>query len=344
MVARVQVRERAHAEKRAAGNYFIDEKKDVDFITSGSKVLDLALGGGWARGRVANVVGDKSTGKTLLCIEASANFVAKVGKKARVRHREIESAFDVGYAKALGFPTSQVDRASMDTVEELWADLEAIVKGARGPELVIVDSLDALSDAAEMERGMDEASYGAAKAKQLSQLFRRLVRKLEDKDVTLLIVSQIRDKIGVSFGRKYSRSGGRALDFYASQVMMLAHLGHLNRTVKGSKRSIGVNIRANMDKNKIALPQRQAQFPILFGWGVDDIASCLNFLKETKGLKEAGYKSNMTDVDILLTSRDLMNGPREEYLEEQTHLHKMVDVRWRDIERTLMPKRSKYGN
>lgn len=337
-------RERIRAEKReGGGNYFANPKTNLRFIPSGSRLFDLALGGGWVRGRVANVVGDKSTGKTLLCIEASANFVA-MESKGKVRYREAEAAFDKGYAAALGMPVDRVDFGDpIETVEQLWADLERIVSGAKGPELVIVDSLDALSDDAEMARDMTEGSYGANKAKLMSQLFRRLIRKMEDKDVTLIIVSQVRDKIGVTFGRKTTRSGGKALDFYASQVPYLAHIGQISKTIKGTKRTTGVEIRAKLDKNKVGLPFREAQFPILFGWGIDDIASCLAWLKETKGLKIAGYKENMSEAEIRATSLDLINSPPSEFLSEQHHLHKVVEKRWYEIETSLLPSRTKYG-
>lgn len=338
-------RERIRALKReGGGNYFANPKEDLKFITSGSKVLDLALGGGWARSRIANIVGDKSTGKTLLCIEASANFVA-LEPKGKVRYREVEAAFDKGYAAALGMPVDRVDFGSkrVDTVEELWDDLEKIAELARGPELVVVDSLDALSDEEEMARDMRKGSYGAKKAKNMSELFRRLVRKLERKDVTVIIVSQVRDKMNVSFGDKVGRSGGRALDFYASQVPYLAHLGRLSRTTKGVKHVTGVEIRAQIKKNKVSLPFREAYFPVLFGWGIDDIASCLSYLKETKSLAAADYKANLTDGDILAISRDLINGPRDEFQKELKHLHQCVEKKWRDVELSLLPNRTKYG-
>lgn len=346
MVQRVAAsRERVRDAKRSGGgNYFASPQTSIKFIPSGSKVFDLALGGGWARSRISNVVGDKSTGKTLLCIEASANFI-RGNPKGKVRYREAEAAFDEPYAAALGMPVDKVDFGDpLDTVEQLWADLERIVAGAKGPELVIVDSLDALSDDAEMAREMTDPSFGASKAKQLSQLFRRLVRKMEGKDVTLIIVSQIRDKIGATFGRKFTRSGGKALDFYASQVPYLAHIGQLHRTISKIKRASGVNIKAKLDKNKVGLPFREAEFPILFGWGVDDIASCLTFLKETGALKEAGYGKTMTDTDILAHSRDFMEAPVDEYDDEREYLHQCVVKRWHQIETTLLPSRTKYGN
>lgn len=326
------------------GNYFSSPKTDLEFIGSGSKTLDLALGGGWARRRVANIVGDKSTGKTLLCIEASANFIAKL-PKGKVRYREAEAAFDQGYARALGMPVDKVDFGEpLETVEDLFEDLEKILEGARSSELVIVDSLDSLSDRGEMERDMDKGSYGAEKAKKLSQMFRRLIRKLSEKDVTVIIVSQVRDKIGVTFGRKTTRSGGKALDFYASQVLYLAHIGVLQRTVSGTKRPSGVIVRGKMDKNKVGLSFREAEFPILFGWGVDDVSACLSWLKEVGGLKLAGLSNTMKDTEIRGYSLDFIDGPVDDYKDEVARLHDIVEKRWYEIETSLLPNRTKYGN
>jgi recombination protein RecA len=317
-MARVKVdKEIILPEKKTGGLYFSSPKTDVSFISSGCKTLDLALGGGWARRRIANVVGDKAVGKTLIMIEAAANF-ALIEPKGKIRYREAESAFDNNYAAALGFPVERVDFGEpIDTIEDVFEDLEKVLKGAKGPEIYIVDSLDSLSDRAEMDRKIDEGSYGMGKAKMLSQMFRRLVRDLANKDVTVFIVSQVRDNIGVTFGRKTTRSGGRALDFYASQVLFLSQLGRLDRTISNVKRVTGVKVRAQVDKNKIGLPYRECGFPIMFGYGIDDWKSCADYLKEVTG-------------EIV---------PKATSLKE---LHKMVEDHWWEIERKFMPTESKY--
>jgi recombination protein RecA len=324
-------------------NYFAHPKTSLKFIPSGCKTLDLALGGGWARGRVANIVGDKSTGKTLLCIEASANF-SIVAPKGKIRYREAEAAFDNSYAKALGMPIERIDFGQNDkafeTIEDMFEDLDAIISKAKGPELMIVDSLDALSDRAESERKIDEGTYGTAKAKLLSELFRRLVRKMNNKDVTLLIVSQVRDKIAtISFGRNTTRSGGRALDFYASQVLYLAHVGRIVKTVSGLKRPTGVKVQAKLDKNKVALPFREAAFSIRFGYGIDDAQACVDWLKETNSLKLAGIKadevSNYLDYMLSLTV--------EQEAQELAKLREIVERRWYEIEGKMLTPRAKYG-
>ena len=318
------------------GAYFKAPKTNIKFIHSGSKILDLALGGGWARNRVANIVGDKSTGKTLLAIEACANFAITV-PKGKIRYRESEHAFDVPYAKALGAPIDRIDFGDpLETVEDLFEDLQRIIKGAKNDELVIVDSLDALSDRAEMDRDMDAGSYGAQKAKNLSQMFRRLIGGLERSNVTLIIVSQIRDAIGVVYGKKQKRSGGHALDFYASQVLYLVHTGKLYRTVQGIKRASGVKIKATVDKNKVGLAYREAEFRLLFGYGIDDMQSCLQWLQESKSLKSTGITDIGKHLDIMedMTPTD--------YRAEVRRIHVVCQQRWYAIEADFMPTRKKY--
>lgn len=323
---------------KPGGNYFASPKSGLNFIHSGAKVLDLALGGGWAEDRVSNIVGDKSTGKTLLCIEASANFTMKY-PKGKIRYREAEAAFDQPYAKALGMPIERIDFGEpLETVEDLFEDLTAIVDGAKSKELVIVDSLDALSDRGEMERDMDKGTFGAQKAKLLSQLFRRLVQKMARKHVTLIIVSQVRDKIGPSFGRNTTRSGGKALDFYASQVLYLAHVGRLWRTVSGTKRTIGVNVQAKVDKNKVSLPFRECGFSIRFGYGVDDAQACIDWLSETKNLKEVGLSKEDTKYYL----NKLLKMEPEDAQSRLLELQAAVERNWYEIERRLLPTRSKY--
>jgi recombination protein RecA len=332
--------ERVRSTKREKiGNYFVAPKTHLSFIASGCKLLDLALGGGWAEGRIANIIGDKSTGKTLLAIEAAANFIRKY-PKARVRYREAEAAFDKPYAGALGMPISRVDfgTAPMVTVEDMFEDLTAIIEKANGPELYILDSLDALSNRAEMSREIDAGTFGAEKAKKMSELFRRLTQGMADKRVTLIIISQIRSKIGFTMGRTTDRQGGRALDFYASQVMYLAQVGRLVRTIAGIKRPTGVSILAKIDKNKVGLPFREAEFDITFGYGVDDIRACLEWLQLAGSLSESGVAKDK----IKNYGRAIQAWPDDEYAEEVKRIHEIVDRRWREVEQSFLPVRRKY--
>lgn len=320
------------------GAYFTTALSPARFINSGCNLLDRALGGGWAENRISNVVGDKSTGKTLLMIESAANFARKY-PKGIIDYRESESAFDKSYAQALGMPLDRVDFGQpLETIEDWFNDLSSVIAKAKQPHLYILDSLDALSDAAEMAREITEGSYGANKAKQSSQLFRRLTSQLADSKVTVIIVSQVRSKIGVSFGRHTTRSGGRALDFYASQVLYLQHVSTITKTVKGQKRAIGIDIKAKVDKNKVALPFREAAFTIKFGYGIDDAKADLMWLKDVKHLKDI----RLPEKEIEGYLRDLEDMTADEYTKELTDLHEAVNTRWFEIEDTLIPKRRKY--
>src|SRR5262249_40710237 len=150
--------------------------------------------------------------------------------------------------------------------------------------LYILDSLDALSDEAELEKfqaaldGKDVAgSYGTGKAKKMSEMFRLLTQDAEATGCSLGIISQIRDKIGVSFGETKTRSGGHALDFYCSQVLWLTEIGKLERSAYNQKRVVGVSVRSKNKKCKVGSPFRECDYDILFGYGIDDENSMIDY-------------------------------------------------------------------
>lgn len=300
--------------ERGAGLYFAAVNSRLRFIPTGCTLLDLVLGGGWPLGRVVNIVGDKSTGKTLLGMEAVANFF-RLYPKGWCRYVEAEGAFEPEYAKALGIPIDRVDiRSDFDTVEQLFTDLET-VKSSKNPGLYIVDSLDALSDEAELKRGIADATYGGSKAKKMSELFRRLARSINKKEFCVMIISQVRDAIGIAFGDRHTRSGGKALDFYASQVLWLAHIETLKRELHKFKRSTGIRIRARCKKNKVGLPFRECEFNIRFGYGIEDAEASAEWLRE------AGINAKVPSQEL-----------------EET-----VRRKWYAVEKSFLPMKSKYG-
>lgn len=327
---------------KTEGSYFINQSS-MQFISSGAGILNSVLGGGWPLGRVVNVVGDRSTGKTLLAIEACANFLKKY-PKGMVFYLEAEAAFDKSYAKALGLPVEKiefVDNAA--TIEDWSRSLEAALaecKKSNTPALYIVDSFDALSDTAEMKRDIDDGSFGAAKAKKSSELFRKLTKKIEQSKMCLFVISQIRDKLNVTFGKKHSRSGGKALDFYASQIIHLAEVGKIWKTVDKVKRPIGVTVRVNVEKNKVGLPYRQCQIDILFGYGIDSLASALAYLEEVGQLHKVDPKLNKANKSRYLSRAAKMDD--DEYKELVATVDAAVTDAWRSVETSFLPTRSKY--
>lgn len=331
------------AEAKPSSNYFADHsERNHSYISTGCRVLDDAIGGGYVLGRIANLVGDKSTGKTLLAIEASANFI-RSHPQGIIRYAEAEAAFDQQYAESLGMPIDQVSFAeSIFTVEDFYKDLEQHLKKLAGkPGLYILDSLDALSDEAEQKREIGDGSYGGSKPKKLGELFRRLVKLIETSNCLVIIISQIRDKLNVTFGETKTRSGGRALDFYASQVIWLAEVEKLKKTIDKVDRIIGIKVRANCKKNKIGLPFRQCEFPLLFGYGIDDITAGIEWLIDVNrserlaelGLSVAGYKVRVTNI---------RNKGGEEMADLRKALNAVVDEEWARIETSFLPKARKY--
>lgn len=327
------------AQDQARGEYFLSPSNSYSFIHSGAAPLDCVLGGGWPLARVSNIVGDKSTGKTLLAIEAMTNFILQFPRN-KVRFAETEQAFDDAYAEALGIPLKRLIRPKepIETVEAFYEDLKWYLDEYKEGGLYVLDSLDALSDAAEMDRDISKDSYGTSKAAKMSQMFRRIMSGLEESKCHLMIISQVRDNIGVSFGRRYKRSGGRALDFYASQIIYLAHLGEIKQTRGGLKRSIGINVRIKCTKNKIGLPFRSCDLPVMFGYGIEDVASCIDWLIENKQTKRTG----LSLADLKAIRKDALHSELDDIEELRVELAQHVENGWREVERSFLPTRRKY--
>lgn len=308
------------------------------FFPSGSTLLDLAAGGGWHLGSVVNVVGDKSTGKTLLAIEACANF-AHIHSGPAIRYAEIEARFNRSYAQSMGMPTDINYTEEVHTIEDFERDLDIWLDKQTTPNLYVLDSLDACSSEAELDREVGKGSFGQEKAKGLSTLFRKRIKKLHEKRCCLFVISQIRDNIGVTFGETKKRSGGHALDFYASQVFWLAQTKSIKKVVTKVERTIGVEVRARNKKNSLALPFRQVDFQILFNYGVADEVSMLTWLKTNYGedlLPEAA-SSYPKRLDAAFKNKD-----RDEVDIIRNELRQAVTARWEEIEEALEPPMRKY--
>ncbi len=326
--------------KTAAGSYFL-QQSEVQFVSTGCTLLDCCLGGGWPIGRIVNIVGDKSSGKTLLAIEAAVNWKRKF-PKSLVKYVEAEAALDRRFAKELGMQVDQVEFVDdCRTVEELFRVIsEDVAVKPKMPKLFIVDSLDALSDEAEEARDISTPTYGAEKARQMSELLRRLVRDIEQSNATVMFISQVRDRIGVRFGRKTKRSGGRALDFYASQVLYLAEAGKIMKTIQKQKRAVGVKIHAMVDKNKVGMPFRQCDFEIIFGYGVDSVRASLNFLESVGSLKM--LSSKLTKNNLKNFRQQVAQQTGERYEHQLKRIDAAVKRRWKEIEQSFLPTTSKY--
>lgn len=331
--------------KLAKSQYFTDEKPNYKFVSTGCTKLDCDLGGGLALGRITNIVGDKSTAKTAMATEAVINFIKNYPGGVPA-YRDAEAAYDKPYAQAMGLSIEMVDFGDEDkpliTVEDFARDFEKYLNARikdKKPGIYVLDSLDSLSDEAEMEREFGKASYGMGKAKGLSEFFRRgMARKIEQTNVLLLIVSQVRENIGVMFGEKYRRAGGKALDHYASQIIWLALRGApLKKQLNKIERVVGVPIRAKIKKNKVGLSFREADFNFIFAYGIDDLESSVRWLGEV------GKWPQSEDFPPKEYLAEVAKLPDDEYNEEVQKMAKQVKQVWGEVETSFLPRRSKYG-
>lgn len=320
------------------------------FFSSGSTLLDLALGGGWAKPFIFNLVGDKSSGKTLLAIESFANF-ERTFKEGRMRYAETEARFDPMFAASLGFPAS-VNRPEepLETIEDFRDDLHDFFKlcSPEQPGLYVLDSLDALSDEAELKKygksqkaGDEESeakgSYGTAKAKAMSQMFRMFNKDMSKAGCSLGVISQLRDNVGVTFGEQSTRSGGRALNFYASQIVWLRETGKITKTESGQTRAVGVQTHAKVKKCSVGMPFREAEFSIIFGYGVDDSLSLIDWLAKGSFYPKETVKEIKSNLTRAKSAMDYVK------LDEITLQLKLDAVKmWNDIEKALAPTMRKY--
>lgn len=333
-----------------SGSYFVSgaAKDGLEFFSSGCAALDEILGGGWCLGRTSNVVGDKSSGKTLLAMEAVANFCLTFAEGV-TRYAESEAAFDQPYAGALGIPLDRiefnVDGQPMDTVEQLYDDMEKFMDKYPGvPKFYIIDSLDSLSTEDEMEADFNAPSYGGGKPKAIGQLFRRLIGRMETERMHFMVISQLRDVLNAkAFQETKKRSGGKALDFYASWIVWLAEIGKIKRTVGGVERITGIDVQGYVKKNKVGLPLRKVTWPVLFGYGIDDMKASVDYLIENKcedrllsvGLSKTGHGVRLQAI------RD---SGGEEALGMRQALAGIVRQEYRRIETSFLPKAAKYGS
>jgi recombination protein RecA len=253
------------------------EAPPVAVIPSGSIGLDLALGvGGYPRGRVIEIFGPESSGKTTLALHAIAQAQRAGGVAAFI---DAEHALDVGYARRLGVSLPDLLVSQPDTGEQALEIAEQLVRSG-AVDLIVVDSVAALVPRAEIEGEMGDAHMGV-QARLMSQALRKLTGVVSRNQATVVFINQIRMKIGVVFGNPETTTGGNALKFYSSVRLDIRRTGQL----KEGEQVVGSRTRVKVVKNKVAPPFREAEFDIRYGAGVDRAAEALDLGVE-RGLVE----------------------------------------------------------
>ena len=292
-------------------------KVEIDVIGTGAINLDAAIGiGGIPRGRITEIYGPESSGKTTLCLHIIANAQAAGGIAAFV---DAEHALDVTYSKKLGVDVDNLLVSQPDTGEQALEITEVLIRSS-AVDVVVVDSVAALVPRAEIEGEMGDSHVGL-QARLMSQALRKLTGAVARSQTAVVFTNQIREKIGVMFGNPETTSGGRALKFYSSLRMDIRRIG----AIKDGQDVVGNRTRVKVVKNKCAPPFRQAEFDILYDIGISHESLLIDIGVEEGIIEKSGSWYSYGDLRLGQGKENT-----REFLTENPDVLEEVDVRVRE--------------
>lgn len=278
---------------------------DIQVISSGSISVDAALGiGGYPRGRVIEIFGPESSGKTTLAIHAIAEAQKKGGIAAII---DAEHAFDRFYAEKLGVDVENLLISQPDNGEQALEVADHLIRSG-AIDIIVIDSVAALTPKAEIEGEMGDSKMGL-QARLMSQALRKLTANINKTNTTCIFINQLRDKIGVMFGNPETTTGGNALKFYSSIRLDIRRLSQ----IKDGDEAIGNRTRVKIVKNKLAPPFKKAEFDILFGEGISQVGELLDLGVDLEIVRKSGSWFSYGDTKLAqgreAAKRTLLDNP-----------------------------------
>jgi len=266
---------------------------EVERTSSGSISLDIALGGGVPRGRIVEIFGPESSGKTTLASHIIAEFQRQGGIAAFI---DAEHAFDPEYAKKIGVDVNNLLISQPDTGEQALEITETLIR-SNAVDIIVIDSVAALVPQAEIEGDMGDSHMGL-QARLMSQALRKITGAVSKSKVTVIFINQIRMKIGVMFGNPETTTGGNALKFYSSIRMDIRSIGKLDTGTGNDKEFIGNRVRVKIVKNKVAPPFKIAEFDVMYNKGISHEGDLLDTAVKYEIITRSGAFYSYKEVKL----------------------------------------------